>query len=152
MKGMTGQNAFVKVNRNLSEVGVPLMPMPPPQRTRVSQLKSGSGALILEETVITRFTLEMRLAGGGQLKKNERIYVRMTPPRSAGQGEGRLFNSQKAINRDKGYGTLSPDVRADYVARYWSWMDARYVIGVNAKIINTATGLASQNLKFRVAP
>ncbi len=47
---------------------------------------------------------------------------------------------------------LVPDVLAEYVARYGNRMNARYVIGVNAKIINTATGAASQNLMFRVAP
>ncbi len=150
--GWSGQNAFVSMNQNLACVGAPIVLTPPPSGARVSRLSGGSGKLTVAGRDITGFTLDFRLAGGKTLKANEKIFVRATFPRSAGQGNAKLFTRQAAINRGRGYDSLTADASADYAARFGKRMDKMQVIGINAKIINTATGAASEYLQFRVAP
>src|SRR5438552_2824390 len=62
------------------------------------------------------------------------------------KGGSKLFNRQRAINWGKGYGRLAPEVLADYRAQFPVRIAAWEVIGLNVKIVNTATGAAGEYL------
>lgn len=88
-------------------------------------------------------------SGGGELRAGEMIFVRATPPRSAGQGDTKLFSSVAALNRGRGYGTLAVDVLGDYRARFGDAIGEWEIVGLKVKVINTATGVSGEYLQIR---